>query len=191
MSELAHQPIYFADREAYFDWAMAQPRGRFERIDGEVVAMAPERAGHARIKARVWTALEDAITEAGVSCEAFPDGMTVAVDDKTDYEPDALVNCGQRAREDLIVAPNPVIVVEVLSPGTRHTDTGAKLVGYFRVASIRHYLILNARKPEIVHHHRRADGTVLTSIITTGEIGLDPPGIRLSVEKIYQALVRS
>jgi Uma2 family endonuclease len=34
-------------REAYRHWAQAQPGGRFERIDGCVVAMAPERLGHA------------------------------------------------------------------------------------------------------------------------------------------------
>jgi len=33
--------------EAHRRWGAAQPRGRFERIDGFVVAMAPERASHA------------------------------------------------------------------------------------------------------------------------------------------------
>ena len=41
-------------------------------------------------------------------------GMTVEVD--TDYEPDAVVNCGPPIPDDAIAAPNPVIVVEVLSP---------------------------------------------------------------------------
>jgi Uma2 family endonuclease len=188
MSELAYQPIYFADRKAFHAWAMAQPGGRFERIDGEVVAMAPERLGHARIKASVWEVLKYAIKEAGVRCEALPDGVTVQVDDTTDYEPDALVNSGHRAGDDLIAAPEPLIVVEVLSRGTTNKDTGAKLGGYFRVASIQHYLILNARKPEIIHHQRGADGTVLTRIVASGDLRLDPPGIRLSVEKIYEAL---
>jgi Uma2 family endonuclease len=187
MRESAHQPIYFADREAYYAWAMAQPSGRFERIDGEVVAMSPERVGYARVKPRVWELLKYATEETGVSYEALPDGVTVAVDDETDYQPDALVKCGPRLEDDLIAAPDPVIVVEVLSPGSRYTDTGAKLVGYSRVPSIQHYLILNARKPEIVHHERRAGGTVLTRIVTAGELSLDPPGIRLSVEKIYDA----
>ncbi len=152
--------------------------------------MAPERLGHARIKASVWEALKFAIQAAGVACEALPDGVTVEVDDKTDFEPDALVNCGERPADDLIAAPKPVIVVEVLSPGNKHTDTGAKLAGYFRVPTIQHYLILNAEKPELIHHKRNADGTMHTQIITNGNIGLDPPGLILQIERIYGSRFR-
>ena len=43
-------------------WAMAQPEGpRFELVEARVVAMAPERAGHARLKSEVWLALSDGI----------------------------------------------------------------------------------------------------------------------------------
>ena len=80
-------------REEYRRWCAAQPRGRYERVDGRIVAMAPERAGLARIKARVWSALSRAIGAAGLECEALPDGITVETG-ASDYEPDALVNCG-------------------------------------------------------------------------------------------------
>ncbi len=147
--------------------------------------MAPERAAHARIKARVWRALDEAIRAAGVPCEALPDGVTVEVDENTDFEPDALVNCGPKMAGELIAAPNPVVVVEVLSPGNRHTDTGVKLIGYFRVASIQQYLIVHPEKPAIVHHRRNTDGGILTKIITAGDIRLDPPGVTLQVGRIY------
>ena len=38
-------------REEFRRWCADQPRGRFERVDGRIVAMAPERIGHVRIKA--------------------------------------------------------------------------------------------------------------------------------------------
>src|SRR3712207_9097062 len=63
---------------------------------------------------------------AGLGCEAFADGMTVEIGEDYDYEPDAVVNCGDRLHPDVVAAPNPVIVVEVLSPSTQSTDTGAK-----------------------------------------------------------------
>ena len=50
-------------REEYRRWAEAQPRGRFERVAGEVVAMAPERVAHNRVKLRVWQALDAAIRD--------------------------------------------------------------------------------------------------------------------------------
>lgn len=171
-------------RQEYRAWAEAQPRGRFERVDGEVVAMAPERWAHARLKARIWRALDREITQAGLPCEAAPDGMTVEVDDHTDYEPDALVNRGPPLSDDAIAAPNPVVIVEVLSPTTASVDTGAKLADYFRLASVQHYLLVRPSRREIVHHRRTDDG-ILTRIVPEGTILLDPPGIRLSLDEIY------
>jgi Uma2 family endonuclease len=76
MAKALAKPPRHMTVEQFVDWAMAQPDGRYELLDGEVLAMAPERAAHARVKARTWRALEDAIAERGVLCEALPDGMT-------------------------------------------------------------------------------------------------------------------
>jgi Uma2 family endonuclease len=166
-------------RDEYCAWLREQT-ARYERIDGEVVAMAPERAVHLRLKRDVLLAL---IATCPAGCEVLPDGATVETEDG-DYEPDAVVNCGARMADDATVAPNPVVVVEVLSPSTRGGDLNRKLVGYFKVASIQHYLILFPDRPQVIHH-RRHGGQVLTSIHTTGAISLDPPGISLSLDKIY------
>jgi Uma2 family endonuclease len=176
----------YVSREDYFRWAETQPHGRCERIDGRVVAMPPERGAHLRVKAAVWLALRDAIRTAGVDCQALPDGATVPSGD-SDYEPDALVNAGPPIADDAIVAPNPVIVVEVLSPTTQGIDTGAKLTGYFAVPSIRHYLIVHPTKRLVVHHRRSeaAVGHIDTVIVTSGEIRLDPPGLTVDVAQFY------
>jgi Uma2 family endonuclease len=88
--------------------------------------------------------------------------------------------------DDAIAAPNPVIVVEVLSPGTASTDTGGKLAGYFNVTSIAHYLIFHPTR-RVVTHHRRAANTIETSIIFAGPITLAPPGLTITLEEIYGA----
>lgn len=172
-------------RTEYRRWAEAQPRGRYERVAGEVVAMAPERVAHVRVKARTWLALDRAIRAAGLPCEALANGITVEVGDDTDYEPDAVVNCGAPIAGDEVAAPNPVIVVEVLSPSTQSVDTGAKLTDYFKVPSIRHYLIIRADRRAVVHHHRRDDGGIETRLAAEGRIALDPPGIEIAVEDFY------
>ena len=181
----------YVSREEYYRWAEIQPHVRCERIDGRVVAMPLERGAHLRVKAAVWVALRDAIRAAGVDCQALPDGATVPSGD-SDYEPDALVNCGPPMADDALVAPNPVIVVEVLSPTTHGIDTGgidtgAKLSGYFAVPSIRHYLIVHSTK-RLVVHHRRSDGgasRIDTVIVSRVEIGLDPPGLTIDVAQFY------
>ena len=49
--------------DAFIAWAGKQPRGRYELVGGEVVAMAPERAGHTRVKFAVTKAFEVGILE--------------------------------------------------------------------------------------------------------------------------------
>ncbi len=112
---------------------------------------------------------------------------TIEVDADTDYEPDAVVNCGPRVPPDAVSATNPVIVVEVLSPRTQAVDTSDKLADYFRVPSIQHYLIVRARRREVIHHRR--DGEAIVSrVANLGSIRLDPPGIEIDVADIYAGL---
>ena len=168
----------------FLAWAMEQ-EGRFELASGEVVAMAPERAAHARAKAAAWLALRDAIRGAGLPCEAFADGMAVRINDKTVYEPDATVRCGPRLDDDAVEFSDPVVVVEVLSPSTRARDAGAKLADYFRLPTVRHYLLLRTDTRSAIHHARGADGVITTAILTEGELRLDPPGIAVALEAVF------
>lgn len=171
-------------RAEYRRWAEAQPRGRFERVAGEVVAMAPERAAHNLVKMHVWRALDAAVRAAGLPCQAFGDGMTVEIGDDYDYEPDAVVNCGDRLPADVVAVPNPVVVVEVLSPSSRSTDTGAKLADYFRLPSVQHYLILQPGFRQVIHHRRSGDG-IETRVLVDGSIRLDPPGFGVAIADLY------
>jgi Uma2 family endonuclease len=171
-------------RAEYRRWVEAQPKGRFERAAGVPVAMAPERSIHARLKARIWQAFNRELRLAGLACEAFPDGMTVEIDEDTDYEPDALINCGDPIPNDAIAAPNPVVIVEVLSPSTQSIDAGGKLADYFRLPSVQHYLLVRPLRREIIHHRRTGD-RIETIVVGDGHVQLDPPGIRLSLDEIY------
>jgi Uma2 family endonuclease len=181
MSSLAVKRMSVAE---FLVWAEAQDKGRYELIDGQPVAMAPERAKHVAAKLRAANALAAAIQRAGVPCEAFVEGLAVVVDSSTSYQPDALVNCGEPVAGDAMIAPRPVIVVEVLSPSTRGIDTTVKLAGYFRVASLAHYLIVDLGQRHVVHYRRQVDGTVTVVVIADGDIALDPPGISVAVPSL-------
>jgi Uma2 family endonuclease len=172
-------------REEFRRWSAGQ-KGRYERIAGEPVAMSPERIEHVRVKNRVWAALDRAIRAASLPCEALGDGVTIEVDADTDYEPDAVVNCGPPAPGDAVAATNPVVVVEVVSPSTQSTDLGDKLADYFKVGTIQHYLIVRVRRREVIHH-RRAGTEIVSRIINIGSIVLDPPGIAIDLADIYPA----
>lgn len=170
--------------DEFLRWAEDRP-GRYELVDGRVVAMAPERAGHARIKGLVYRRLSEAVERAGLPCEVFPDGMTVRIDAHTAFEPDALVRCGEPLPPDAVEVPDPLVVVEVISPGSRAVDSGLKLEGYFRVPSIRHYLVVEPGKRFVIHHERSGEGEIRTRILHSGVLRLDPPGIELAVEDLF------
>jgi Uma2 family endonuclease len=170
--------------DEFLIWAQRQ-RGRYELFNGLVYAMSPERAGHAEIKHAVARELASAIARAKLECWMLPDGMTVRVDRDTAHEPDALVYCGPKLPADAVEVPSPVIVVEVLSPGTRHIDASAKLAGYFKLPSVHHYLVVDPDGRLVIHHARRANARIETRIVSAGTIELVPPGIKMSVRKFF------
>ena len=171
--------------DEFLAWTEGRP-GRYELIDGQVIAMSPERVLHAEVKAAAYLGLRSAIRDAGLPCRAMPDGMTVRIDDHTAFEPDALVYCGERAAPNAIDIPNPVIVVEVVSPGTRSVDQGAKLRGYFRVESVAHYLILYPDNRLVVHHARGGGDVIATRMVSEGSLVLDPPGLTVAVADLFE-----
>ncbi|HEX6111439.1 MAG TPA: Uma2 family endonuclease [Geminicoccaceae bacterium] len=81
--------------------------------------------------------------------------------------------------------PEPLIVVEVLSPSTRDKDFPVKLAGYAALPSLAHYLLVDpsaaslcttiARPASRVPHQHRPHGT----------LHLDPPGLDLDLHAIY------
>jgi Uma2 family endonuclease len=133
-----------------------------------------------RLKNRVWAALDRAVKAANLPCEALGDGVTVEIDDDTDYEPDVVVNCGPPLDPDAVAANNPVIIVEVLSPSTQSVDVADKLADYFRVPSVQHALVVRVRRAEVIHH-RRAGAEIITRVANVGMLTLDPPGISVEI----------
>jgi Uma2 family endonuclease len=182
---LIHEPEERMTREDYRAWAEQQASHRFERIEGVVVAMAPERAAHNRVKRSAWQALSAAVQRAGLPCEVFADGMTIEVGD-SDYEPDAVMRCGgPRLPGDAMAVPDPLVIVEVLSPTTSGVDRGLKLRDYFRLPTLQHYLIVWPETPRIVRHSRMPGGDVATKVCASGDIALDPPGLTLAFADFY------
>jgi Uma2 family endonuclease len=180
-----HEPEIPMTRDEFLAWVEQQPSGRFERIDGIVVAMAPERASHNLRKGAARDALRRAARDAGLtSCQAFGDGMTVQVEN-SDFEPDAVLRCGPRLPGDSTTISDPLVLVEVLSPDSGTRDRATKLRAYFKLPSVWHYLIVWPDEQRIVRHSRMPNAEVATQIFVSGKIGLDPPGLMMTVEEFY------
>jgi Uma2 family endonuclease len=172
--------------DEFFAWADGWGEGeRYELVDGTPVRLQSERVSHAERKANIWLALRLAIRRAGLDCRAFPDGVSVRISDRSVREPDVLVHCGAYD-PGKVSLPNPIIVVEVISPASVRTDVDRKLIDYFSVPSILHYLIVYDDR-RVVHHRRESgDGEITTRILGAGAtIELRPPGLELGIESLF------
>ena len=114
------------DREKFYRWCAAQPEGRSERVECELVAVSPDRLGHARTKQAIFIALLAAMAQTRSLCEVFIDSVAVP-SGASAYLPDLLINCGKPPGAEQMVAPSPVVIAEVLSPSTSAIDTGGRL----------------------------------------------------------------
>jgi len=174
--------------EAFLAWVGDRPDGeRYELVAGEVVAMAPERNRHNLAKLDAALALREAVHRAGQDCVVLGDGATVVIDEATVYEPDAVVQRDAQVDLEASVVEAPTIVVEVLSPATRSVDTGGKLIDYFRLASVRHYLVVDPGRRCVVHHARQDDG-IATKILREGRLRLEPPGFAVDVGAFFASV---
>ncbi len=172
--------------DEFLPWAVTQERGRYELHDGEVIAMSPERAGHWKAKLNAVIALRQAIISAGLKCHAVPDGAAVRISQRSAFEPDALVYCGEEVPVNSFEVPNPVIVVEVLSPGAQMTDIRDKLRGYFTLSSVHHYLSVGPEKQLLIYHASGEGDALQTRLLSGGELHLDPPGLRVAVLSFFE-----
>jgi Uma2 family endonuclease len=102
--------------------------------------------------------------------------------------PDITVVCGRAefAPEDRNTITNPVVVVEVLSPGTAEYDRGEKLAHYKRIPALRE-VVLVAHDERLIEVWRREEGTAwIRSEARSGSIRLASIDCTLDLADVYR-----
>jgi Uma2 family endonuclease len=171
--------------DEFLAWAVRQKEGKYELIDGMVIMQQAQEWGHSKVKVAVYVTLRHAIAAAGIPYYAAPDGPTVRITKHKAFVPDALVAPLPEPAFDSLEIADPIIVVEVLSPSTARMDTTTKLSGYFKVASVQHYLIIDPEGRSVTHHKRGSGAVVKTRIVRKGVLGLNPPGIQVRFADVF------
>lgn len=174
--------------EEFVLWANQQGGDeRFELVDGVPVRMmAPETRRHGEAKGLVWLALRSAIARQGLPCVALLDSVGVRIDGSNSRIPDVSVECGELGDEDGLWLNAPVILVEVVSRGSLRRDERDKLIDYFRLPSLIHYLVVYPAE-ELVVHHRRIVGRddLSTAFVREGDLELSPPGLHVPIRGFF------
>ena len=169
--------------EEFLSWADERPDEKWELADGVPIAMAPERIRHSEAKGATYRALGDAISRSGLPGRVWVDGPCVKTGKRFCRIPDVIVQCS-KSDADSMLADQPVIIVEVISPSSRRIDTSDKLDEYFNLESTRHYLLVKPEKRVVIHHRRDDEGELHTRIVTSGDIVFNPPGLTVACEDL-------
>jgi len=164
---------------------------RYEYWNGEIVCMSGGTLQHAIISGNFIINLGRQL--AGGKCRAFTADMAVKTPFLPPYRyPDLSVVCGRPAVEDIegiAVLTNPVLLVEVLSPGTENRDRNEKRNAYQALPSLQEYVLVEQKSPHLTHYAKendqwsRRDYADLNTVIELPSIGC-----RLSLGEIYEGV---
>lgn len=173
-----------------FEEALAdKPRNeRWELIGGRVVRMmVGARWEHGAIVQNIAFALENAFRAAGSSCRTFAESFYMkekALD--AAMLPDVMVVCGE-LESGATSTNEPVVLVEVLSPGTEARDRFEKWHIYQRLPALRHYVLVARDRPH-VEVFDRVEGEWIAMQVRDGLdaiLGLSAVSVRIPLSEIY------
>jgi Uma2 family endonuclease len=167
--------------DEFLAWEREQPE-RYEFADGVVVMITGGSAAHSVISLNLALALRHALRGSG--CRPFSSDMKVLAN-KTVRYPDVSVTCSPVSDGDTVL-PEPVLIIEVVSPSTARTDRGRKKFDYFATPSIRQYAIVEQEERLVDLYTRTAEGWVNEIATDDGVLTLSSVGVEIALDAIYE-----
>lgn len=166
----------------FLSWPEDAAGLRWQLVDGVPVAMAPPSSTHGTVQAEFGGLVRDALRARGSPCRVVAGpGIQPRVEAEWNVRiPDLVVNCDPPDPKQALV-PNPVLVVEILSPGNEHR-TRANVWAYRTIPSVQEILLLYGWRIGGELLRRDADGEwpdSATKLGATDRLAL--PGIGLDV----------
>ena len=160
----------------------------FQLVDGEVRPMSPASPTHALIQADLTYLLIGAVRAARLPLLVRTEGAVIpGVNASTNVRvPDVVVTAApdERGRQTV---PDPVLIVEVLSPGNRD-DTRDNVRAYTTLPSVREIAVLHSTRIFAEVHRRGSDGVWAPDAEAVGSGGrlcLPGAGLDCAIEDAY------
>lgn len=151
----ANLPKY--DFDTYLD-IEAHASNRHEYFHGYIYAMAGGELNHDTIKMTATLILGDKLSAS--FCFMTSSDFKVATQNRDAvFYPDLAVHCHPRPKNKTTILEAPSLILEVLSPSTRKFDLSTKRKEYFRIPSLRHYLLIDSETPSVLLYTRDSNQT--------------------------------
>lgn len=159
---------------------------RREFVRGEVFAMAGAEEAHVTLTGNVYTALRAHLR--GSPCRTFMVDMKLRVEAADCFfYPDVLVTCSEVDRDQPKIKRDPLLVVEVLSPGTAAYDRGDKFADYRLLPNLREYLLVDPATRRCDLYRKGDDGLWVLHPFANGEtLQLASVDLRLPAETLWE-----
>lgn len=142
--------------EDYLAWKATQAE-RHEFIDGEVFAMAGAEDRHVTVTGNLYMALRQYLR--GTPCRTFMSDMKVQADAASNYfYPDVVMICSAADADSRQIKREPLLIIEVLSPGTEAYDRGAKFQRYRQISSLAEYALVDIERRRVDVFRKLPDG---------------------------------
>ncbi len=158
---------------------------RHEFVDGEVFARAGAEDRHVTVALNVAMALRQHLR--GTPCRTYMSDMKLHVAAANSYfYPDVMVTCNEADHANPLIKAAPVLVVEVLSPGTAAYDRGEKFAHYRRVESLQEYMLVDVDTRRTDLHRKGADGLWVLHPFDAGQtVDLASVGLGITADALF------
>ncbi|MCY7357421.1 MAG: Uma2 family endonuclease, partial [Rudanella sp.] len=163
-------------------------------FDGEIIPMAGAKFVHNLIATNTTTALSIALEEKEQNFLVINSDTKIHIPRLRSFVyPDAVVVCEApefyEGREDIIL--NPLLVVEVLSPGTERYDRRSKFGHYKTLPSFQEYVLVDQHLPFVTASYKIAERTWQDTDAEGIEatIYLRSLDVTLSLKRLYKGIV--
>jgi len=158
------------------------PDRKYELLAGVPLAMAPATGNHQLLCGNLAGAIHAALRKKPQCVMRLEAGILVRERDDTYYQPDIVVACGPGANANTPYVEAPLLIVEVLSPGTEDKDRKTKLPDYRQIATVQEILLVDSQRRYVEAHRRQPDGRWVVDLLrdeaarlVLDSIGLDAP----------------
>jgi Uma2 family endonuclease len=153
------QPYMTADD--FLDWPGDGTGRTFQLVDGEVRPVSPASATHGLIQANLAFLLKTAIRAGGSGSRVLTEAAIVpALNAATNVRVPDLAVTALRIEQGQQTLPEPLLVIEVLSPGNQD-DTRDNIRAYATLPSVQEMVVLYSTRLCAEVHRRDASGTWL------------------------------
>jgi Uma2 family endonuclease len=155
---------------------------RYELIDGHVVAMAPPSPRHSAIAGRLVRLIGSALKP---PCEIYIEAGIVTPGHADTYlQADLAVSCRPLDEQDRNLA-EPVLIVEVESPGTVRHDRGVKVDRYRQVPSVQEILLVSSEERRVQLWRREGPRWTVEDVIGDALLWLESCDLDIPLSELY------